>query len=112
MDLNLFRAAARNSARQRERPFTNVACILFRQCSRLSKSDLELFIGLFGRLYGISEQKLQDDDTEKAERLARKRTAADRIIARRPVLPPDFDEKKELLDYLDERYTVDGTISD
>ena len=43
---------------------------------------------------------------QKAERLARKKAAADRIIARRPVLPPDFDEKQELLDYLDERYGV------
>ena len=69
----------------------------------LTESDLELFISLFGRLYDVKPSE-EDNEKQKAERLARKKAAADRIIARRPVLPPDFDEKQELLDYLDERY--------
>ena len=50
-------------------------------------------------------EKLLDEEM-KEDHIARRRAAADRIIARRPKLPPDFDEKQELLDYLDERYGV------
>jgi len=72
----------------------------------LTENDLEIFISLFGRLYDVKPSEEENDEQQKAERLARKKAAADRIIARRPVLPPDFDEKQELLDYLDERYGV------
>lgn len=62
--------------------------------------ELQGFIMMFGKRESAGQ-------TETAEeRKARKRAAADRIIARRPVLSPDFDEKQELLDYLDERYGV------
>ena len=68
----------------------------------MSTPDLILFLNLFGRIYNIPKEERESDE----ERLARKRAAADRIAARRVPLPPDFDYKKELLEYLDERYGV------
>ncbi len=62
--------------------------------------ELNGFILMFGKRGTPAQPETAE------ERIARKRAAADRIIANRPVLPTDFDEKKELLDYLDERYGV------
>ncbi|MBR0485529.1 MAG: hypothetical protein IJJ69_12285 [Oscillospiraceae bacterium] len=80
-----------------------IAATLF---DKLTENDLELFIAIFSRLYETKEDKTENKDTEKAERLARKKAAFEHILANKVTLPPDFDEKQELLDYLDERYGI------
>ena len=58
----------------------------------------------FFMIFDMKEPKRKTETKE--ERIARKRAAADRIEAGRVHLSDDFDEKQELLNYLDERYTT------
>ena len=62
--------------------------------------ELNGFIMMFGK------REVSAQPETKEERIARKRAAADKIIAGRPILSPNFNEKQELLDYLDERYGI------
>ena len=77
----------------------------YRILEAFNEGELQGFIMMFGSKIKPNEET-EAEDTEKAERVARKRAAADRIAARRVPLPPDFDYKKEILEYLDERYGV------
>ena len=65
-----------------------------------SDEELQGFLLMFGNRK--AEQSARNDT--KAERIARKKAAFERILASRKPIAPDFDEKKALLDYLDERY--------
>lgn len=53
-----------------------------------------------------AEKDVDREDKQKAVRLVWKRAVAKWIAARGSVVPPDFDEEKELLNYLDEKYGV------
>ena len=63
----------------------------------LSESDLKMFISLFGRAYNFSTENESDDLQERMD-------AFNSIIENRPAAPEGFNEKEELLKYLDERY--------
>ena len=63
----------------------------------LTEEDLKLFISIFERLYIIPHKTVSSDMEER-------RKAFESILAERPKSTPDFDDKQELLDYLDERY--------
>ncbi len=67
--------------------------------STFNDEELQGFILMFSQKKKYSAESQED---RRAEKLA----AAERIAARRVSLPADFDERRELLDQLDERYGI------
>ena len=67
--------------------------------STFTDDELHGFILMFGQKRNILAES-------KEERKARKLAAAKRIAGRRSVLPADFDERQEMMEYLDERSSL------
>lgn len=53
----------------------------------------------------FNNRKINLSTETEIQRKARKKVAFDRIIAKRIPVSPNFDEKQELLNYLDERFS-------
>ena len=67
--------------------------------STFTDEELQGFIMMF------NNRKINLSTETEIQRKARKKVAFDRIIAKRIPVSPNFDEKQELLNYLDERFS-------
>ena len=67
--------------------------------STFTDDELRGFILMFGQKGNIFTESQE-------KRRERKLAAAERITERRVVLPADFDERREMMEYLDERSSL------
>lgn len=76
----------------------------FNILSMFTEEELNGFIMMFSGKETQNGSAMKEETKE--ERIARKMAAHEHIISSRIHLPEDFDYKKELQDYRDERYGV------